>query len=224
MISEMLDNRGFNTLIFDDSYAKICLIGSIISELQYNNTNDSHCKIIYLDLDAAFTSYVKSGFIPSIEIKKVDEHIYQSESNSLKIYLPSDDTFDNIIFDTIKSIDECSLIIFDSINSFYNLFYNRIVSNPSNRVKIASLNQLLYFTLMMILKHTSDSNIPFLVTSMIRYRGKEVVKSNRLLDEKSSFNFFVKIKDFNDLSITILRHPKTNEKNFIIKDKVLRWI
>ena len=74
----------------------------------------------------------------------------------------------------------------------------------------------------MILKHTSESNIPFLVTSMIRYKRKEVVTSNRLLSKKSSLNFYVKIKNLNDLSITILG-PKVNQKNLIMKDKVLRW-
>ena len=66
MISEILDNRGFNTLIYDDTFAKICLIASVISEFQNQYHNDNHGKIVYLDLDAAFTSYVKAGLIPSI--------------------------------------------------------------------------------------------------------------------------------------------------------------
>ena len=124
----------------------------------------------------------------------------------------------------IKSMNECCLIVFDSINSFYNLFYKNIIPSSNNTLKIGSINQLLYFVLMMILKHTSHFNIPFLVTSMIRYKGKEVVTSNRLLSKKSSLNFYVKIRNLNDLSITVLGHPKTNQRNFIIKDKVLRWV
>jgi hypothetical protein len=223
MISEILDNSGFNTLIYDDAFAKICLIASIISEFQNQYHIDKHNKIVYLDLDAGFTSYVKAGLIPSMEIQKIDDYIYQSKSRTLKIYLPSEDIFDLIIVDIIKSINECSLIIFDSINSFYNMFYNNIIPSSNNRLKIGNLNQLLYFTLMMILKHTSHFNIPFLVTSMIRYKRKEVVTSNRLLSKKSSLNFYVKIRNLNDLSITILADPKTDQKNFVIKDKVLRW-
>lgn len=222
MISEMLDNGGFNTLIFDDSYAKICLIASIISEFQCKNDNDNHHKVIYLDFDAAFTSYAKAGLIPTMKIQKINDHFYQSESNILNIFLPTQDIFGNITTDIIKSISECSLVIFDSINSFYNLFYDRLVPNQNNK-NIGSLNQLLYFVLMIILKHTSNYNIPFLVTSMIRYRGKEVVTSNRLLSMKSSFNFYVKIRNLDDLSITVLRHPKLDHKNFIMKDKVLKW-
>lgn len=222
MISEMLDNGGFNTLIFDDSYAKICLIASIISEFQCKNDNDNHHKVIYLDFDAAFTSYAKAGLIPTMKIQKINDHFYQSESNILNIFLPTQDIFGNITTDIIKSISECSLVIFDSINSFYNLFYDRLVPSQNN-TNIGSLNQLLYFVLMIILKHTSNYNIPFLVTSMIRYRGKEVVTSNRLLSMKSSFNFYVKIKNLDDLSITVLRHPKLDHKNFIMKDKVLKW-
>jgi hypothetical protein len=223
MISEILDIRGFNTLIYDDTFSKICLIASIISEFQNRYHNDNHRKIVYLDLDAAFTSYVKAGLIPSIELQKVDDYIYHSKSSALKIYLPSEDILDNIIVEIIKSMNECCLIVFDSINSFYNLFYKNIISSSNNTLKIGSINQLLYFVLMMILKHTSHFNIPFLVTSMIRYKGKEVVTSNRLLTKKSSLNFYVRIRNLNDLSITILGHPKTNQRNFIIKDKVLRW-
>jgi hypothetical protein len=222
MISEMLDNGGFNTLIFDDSYAKICLIASIISEFQCKNDNDNHHKVIYLDFDAAFTSYAKAGLIPTMKIQKINDHFYQSESNILNIFLPTQDILGTITTDIIKSISECSLVIFDSINSFYNLFYDRLVPSQNN-TNIGSLNQLLYFVLMIILKHTSDYNIPFLVTSMIRYRGKEVVTSNRLLSMKSSFNFYVKIRNLDDLSITVLRHPKIDHKNFIMKDKVLKW-
>jgi len=223
MISEILDNSGFNTLIYDDPYAKICLIASIMLEFQNQLHNDNHSKIVYIDLDAAFTSYAKAGLIPSMEIQKIGDHIYQSQSSDLKIYLPSEDILDVIIVDIIKSMNECCLIIFDSINSFYNLFYNKIILSSNNRLKIGSLNQLLYFFLMMLLKHTSHFNIPFLVTSMIRYKRKEVITSNRLLSKKSSLNFYVKIRDLNDLSVTILRHPKMDQKNFTIKDKVLRW-
>jgi len=222
MISEMLDNGGFNTLIFDDSYAKICLIASIISEFQCKNDNDNHHKVIYLDFDAAFTSYAKAGLIPTMKIQKINDHFYESESNILNIFLPTQDILGTITTDIIKSISECSLVIFDSINSFYNLFYDRVVPSQNN-TNIGSLNQLLYFVLMIILKHTSDYNIPFLVTSMIRYRGKEVVTSNRLLSMKSSFNFYVKIRNLDDLSITVLKHPKLDHKNFIMKDKVLKW-
>ena len=223
MISEMLDNRGFNTLIYDDTYAKTCLIASIISEFQNQSNKVTRGKIIYVDLDAAFTSYVEAGLIPSMEIQRIDDYTYQSESSALKIYLPSEDIFDIIMVDIIRSMNECSLIIFDSINSFNNLFYDKILHSLNNKLKIGNLNQLLYFILMMILKHTSESNIPFLVTSMIRYKRKEVVTSNRLLTKKSSLNFYVKIINLNDLSITILGDPKVKQKNLIMKDKVLRW-
>jgi hypothetical protein len=153
----------------------------------------------------------------------VDNNTYQSESNVLRIYLPSEDTFDVMVIDIIKSINECSLIIFDSVNSFYNLFYDKITNNPNNVLNFGNPNQILYFILMLILKHTSEYDIPFLVTSMVRYKRKEVVTTNRLLSKKSTLNFYVKIENFNDLSVTVLSDLKENQKNFIIKDKVLRW-
>jgi hypothetical protein len=224
MISEILGSRGFNTLVYDDAYAKICLIASLISEFQnQDRTLNGKKKILYLDLDVAFTAYVKAGLIPSMDIRKVDNNTYQSESNVLKIYLPSEDTFDVMVIDIIKSINECSLIIFDSVNSFYNLFYDKITNNPNNVLNFGNPNQILYLILMLILKHTSEYDIPFLVTSMVRYKRKEVVTTNRLLSKKSTLNFYVKIENFNDLSVTVLSDLKKNQKNFIIKDKVLRW-
>ena len=226
MISEILGNRGFNTLVYDDAYAKICLIASLISEFHNQDSQDSSLnrkKILYLDLDATFTAYVKAGLIPSMEIRKVDNNIYQSESNVLKIYLPSEDIFDVIVIDIIKSINECSLIIFDSVNSFYNLFYDKITNSPNNILNFGNPNQILYFILMLILKHTSEYDIPFLVTSMVRYKRKEVVTTNRLLSKKSTLNFYVKIENFNDLSVTVLSDLKENQRSFIMKDKVLRW-
>src|SRR5206468_12419993 len=95
MISEILDNSGFNTLIYDDPYAKICLITSII--LEFQNNTEYQKKIAYIDLDAAFTSYAKAGLIPFIEIEKIDDDIYQSQSGGLKIYLPSKDILDFIV-------------------------------------------------------------------------------------------------------------------------------
>ncbi|HEY7696426.1 MAG TPA: hypothetical protein VH797_10060 [Nitrososphaeraceae archaeon] len=224
MISEILGSRGFNTLVYDDAYAKICLIASLISEFQnQDRTLNGKKKILYLDLDVAFTAYVKAGLIPSMDIRKVDNNTYQSESNVLRIYLPSEDTFDVMVIDIIKSINECSLIIFDSVNSFYNLFYDKITNNPNNVLNFGNPNQILYLILMLILKHTSEYDIPFLVTSMVRYKRKEVVTTNRLLSKKSTLNFYVKIENFNDLSVTVLSDLKENQKNFIIKDKVLRW-
>ena len=76
---------------------------------------------------------------------------------------------------------------------------------------------------MLLLKHTSFFKIPFLVTSMIHYKRKEVVTSNRLLSKKSSVNFYVKIENLSDLLLTILSHPTMNQKNFIIKNKILNW-
>jgi hypothetical protein len=107
MISEILGSRGFNTLVYDDAYAKICLIASLISEFQnQDRTLNGKKKILYLDLDVAFTAYVKAGLIPSMDIRKVDNNTYQSESNVLRIYLPSEDTFDVMVIDIIKSIND----------------------------------------------------------------------------------------------------------------------
>src|ERR671932_1081190 len=109
----ILSTRGLNTLMFKDPYAKLCYTSLLAS--QFDN-------VIYVDLDTVFTAYFMAGLIVA--------------TNHLDIYLPSEDKFTFMIKEVIASMQSSSVVIFDSVNSFYNMF-------RMQGMRIRNLNHLL---------------------------------------------------------------------------------
>jgi hypothetical protein len=220
MISDsLLDPGGLNTIIYNDPYAKLCLVSTIILELQ----EERRKKALYIDLDTVFTAYVKAGLIPPLKIKKMEPSIYASDI--LRIYIP-DEMIQRYILDSIKYLDEASIVIFDSITSFYSLFYNELESDKSVTREMGRINQFLLILLMLLLKNTSFSKIPLLLTSMIRYKRKEgwigTPTGNRFLRSRSSVNLYVEMENERDLSINVLSHPTITPQKIIFRDKGIR--
>jgi len=178
---------------------------------------------VYIDLDTVFTAYVKAGLIPPLTIKKMEPSIYTSDI--LRIYIP-DEMIELSILDSIKYIDEASIVIFDSITSFYSLFYNELESDTSVTREMGRINQLLLILLMLLLKNTSFSKIPLLLTSMIRYKRKGgwigTPTGNRFLRSRSSVNLYVEMENERDLSINVLSHPTISPQKIIFRDKGIR--
>jgi len=178
---------------------------------------------VYIDLDTVFTAYVKAGLIPPLTIKKMEPSIYTSDI--LRIYIP-DEMIELSILDSIKYIDEASIVIFDSITSFYSLFYNELESDTSVTREMGRINQLLLILLMLLLKNTSFSKIPLLLTSMIRYKRKGewigTPTGNRFLKSRSSVNLYVEMENERDLSINVLSHPTITPQKIIFRDKGIR--
>src|ERR671928_169430 len=81
----------------------------------------------------------------------------------------------------VEAMDHSSLVIFDSVNSFYNLF-------PMWH-RMGTLNHLLSVLIMLLVRRGVDVNIPVLATSMLRYRKEggwvQSPASRRLLQAKS---------------------------------------
>src|ERR671934_1016298 len=148
--NDILNAYGLNTLTFNDPYAKLCFTSMLASKYQ---------KIIYIDLDTTFTAYVTAGLLLK-DMKNADK--------AIKIYLPTEGRFESILMDVIDSMSGSSIIIFDSVNSFYNMYYKKIDIHSGHG--ISNLNHLLSIFLMLLLKYGKYLNIPILVTSMIRYK------------------------------------------------------
>jgi hypothetical protein len=137
--SKVLSRSGLNTLMFTDPYAKLCYTAHLTSQFD---------RVIYIDLDTTFTAYFNAGFL---------------HTNSVDIYLPSEQgRLAAMTKDVLESMGDTSLVIFDSVNSFYNLFpiWHRM----------GSLNHLLSVLIMLLVRRGVDVNVPVLVTSMLRYR------------------------------------------------------
>jgi hypothetical protein len=201
--NNIVSTDGLNTLTFNDPYAKLCFTSMLASQYQ---------KIIYIDLDTTFTAYVTAGLL----LKDVN-----NADKAIKIYLPSEGRFESILMDIIDSMSGSSIIIFDSVNSFYNMYYKKIDIHSGHG--ISNLNHLLSIFLMLLLKYGKSLNIPILVTSMIRYKKDnkwvQSPASKRLLQKKSIVKLNVSIINERDLSVQIITHPLLDSKTIIFQNQ-----
>lgn len=163
--------------MFSDPYAKLCFTAHLVSQFD---------RVTYIDLDTAFVAYFSAGLI---------------KANRVDVYLPSEGRLVPIVKDALESIGKSSLVIFDSVNSFYNLF--RV------QERTGGLNHLLSVLLMLLVRRGVDENIPVLATSMLRYRKDggwvQSPASRRLLQRKSAARLRVERVE-NDLAVTVVEH------------------
>lgn len=176
MPEKILSTRGLNTLMFSDPYAKLCFTAQLASQFE---------KVIYIDLDTTFAAYFNAGLVKS---KNVD------------IYLPSENRLVPMIKDALESMGSSSLVIFDSVNSFYNLFQAQATGG---------LNHLLSVLLMLLVRRGVDEGVPVLATSMLRYRKDggwvQSPASRRLLKHKSAARLSVERSE-SDIIVTVVGH------------------
>src|SRR5690606_13499259 len=149
-------------------------------------------KVIYIDLDTTFSAYFNAMLVKP------------RKGSSINIYLLSEGRLVPMIKDIIESMGKTQLVIFDSVNSFYNLF-------PA-RVKTGDLNHLLSVLLMLLVRRGFDQNIPVLATSMLRYRKDrgwvQSPASRRLLKHRSAARLSVEWSSSGngDIVVTIEEH------------------
>jgi hypothetical protein len=188
--AKILSTGGLNTLMFTDPYAKLCYTAHLVSQFD---------RVIYVDLDTTFTAYFNAGLVHT--------------KNSIDIYLPSEGRLAVMTRDVLESIGNSSLVIFDSVNSFYNLF--------PIRERVGGLNHLLSVLIMLLVRRGVDVNVPVLVTSMLRYRKDggwvQSPASRRLLQHKSVVKLSVEWRE-SDLALKIMEHESIEAgKIFVYK-------
>jgi hypothetical protein len=192
---KVLSVGGLNTLMFTDPYAKLCYMAHLTSQFD---------RVIYIDLDTTFTAYFNAGLVHT--------------TNSIDIYLPSEGQFAAMTKDVLESMSGSSLVILDSVNSFYNLF--------PIRLKMGSLNHLLSVLIMLLVRRGVDVNVPVLATSMLRYRKEggwvQSPASRRLLQNKSAVKLSVDWHK-SDLTLKIVQHESIEAgKIFVYKCNSIR--
>jgi hypothetical protein len=214
--NDILSIEGLNALIFNDPYAKLCFTSMLVSRCSLGRIHQESCrifqkKVTYIDLDTTFSAYLrarlilKESTITMTETRNPLEDIHKS----IKIYLPTEGNFEAILNEVIDSMSESCLVIFDSVNSFYNLYYKKI--NIESGFGLSNVNHLLSIFLMLLVKQGITLQIPILATSMIRYKKSydwiQSPSSNRLLRLKSAVKLYVEMRNENDLSVHIISHP-----------------
>jgi len=186
--------------MFSDPYAKLCFTAHLVSQFD---------KVIYIDLDTTFSAYFNAMLVKP------------RKGSSINIYLLSEGRLVPMIKDIIESMGKTQLVIFDSVNSFYNLF-------PA-RVKTGDLNHLLSVLLMLLVRRGFDQNIPVLATSMLRYRKDrgwvQSPASRRLLKHRSAARLSVEWSSSGngDIVVTIEEHDSLPAGTQLIysKDNVM---
>jgi hypothetical protein len=160
----VLSTKGLNTVLFTDPYAKLC----------YTSMLAARGNVAYIDLDTTFSAYFNAGLI---------------RTGRIDAYLPSEGSFMPMFKEVLAAMPGRSLVIFDSINSFYTMYYYRSRYKNDERAG-GSLNHLLTVLLMLLVRQGSSSGVPVVATSMLRFRRqggwKQSPASRRLLQQKSA--------------------------------------
>ncbi len=183
MQEKILSTRGLNTLMFSDPYAKLCFMAHLVSQFD---------RVSYIDLDTTFAAYFNAMLVKP------------RAGSSIDVYLPSEGRLVPMIREIMETMGKSQLVIFDSVNSFYNLF-------PA-QVRTGDLNHLLSILLMLLVRRGFDENIPVLATSMLRYRKDrgwvQSPASRRLLKHKSAVRLSVERSSpgNDDIVVTIEEH------------------
>src|SRR5688572_7694426 len=115
--------------MFTDPYAKLRLTSLFTCSFE---------KTVYIDLDTTFTAYLQAGMIKT--------------SGKIDALLPSEGRLVPMIKDALLTMENGTLVIFDSVNSFYSLF-------PTREKTLGSLNHLLSILLMLLVKRGSDESV-----------------------------------------------------------------
>ncbi|MEO9363031.1 MAG: hypothetical protein ABI348_03935, partial [Nitrososphaera sp.] len=102
-----------------------------------------------------------------------------------------------------------SLVIFDSINSLYTMYYSYYLRNE--RAGGGNINHLLSVLLMLLVRQGVSLGVPVLATSMLRFRKeggwKQSPASRRLLQKKSATRLQVERVE-NEIIVQVLEHEK----------------
>src|SRR5215204_825234 len=113
-------------------------------EKQKQNPQGKKKRVIYLDCDTMFAAYLSAGFLFDLsngdsstanindnaasDNKNVIRRSEERSNKLIDIYLPSEGRFESLLGDIIASMPEASLVIFDSLNGFYNMYPTKV--NP----------------------------------------------------------------------------------------------
>ena len=188
ILCDLLTIGGLNTLLFYNPYAKLSFTSTITSYFK---------KTTYLDFDTTYTAYTKSNLIKN------------STLNDISLFTPNEGELESLITNIVSNISNSSLLIIDSLNSFYNLYYKKI--DIESLKGISTIQHTLSNFLMILLKFCQSLRIPILVTNMMRYRKMEkwikTPTNKRFLQKKSTVILFVELLSQNMFFLDIITHP-----------------
>lgn len=162
-------------MLFADPYAKLCYMAELVCAHEQAGRG-----VAYIDLDTMFSAYFQAGLVRT--------------KGAVDIYLPVEGRFMPLFKEVIAGMKGRSLVVFDSVNSFYTMYYNSYFKKQGQRAG-GNVNHLLSVLLMLLVRQGVTEGVPVVTTSMLRYRSssggsggawKQSPASRRLLQSKSA--------------------------------------
>lgn len=207
---DLLASSGLNTLTFSDPFAKILCTISAARELG---------RTLYFDLDTMFSAYANAGIID------VNGSV-GSRNLQADIFLPARGRFMPVFGSAVEylaSKEQYSLVVLDSLNSFYNMYYDIAASAPQKR-GTGRLNHFLCVVAMLLTKLGIERQTPVLVTSMLRYRKDggwvQSPASRRLIQQSSTTRLSAERFGKRGFSIIVEKHPSIPAGERLLYDEV----
>ena len=186
-ISKTIEQNIACSVTYSDPFVKTIFFTKLIPTLK--------TPIIYLDFDLLYSGYVTSGMIPKI--------------SNVSLLQPTQENWNEMFQKILHQLSQVqSTIIIDSVNGFYNMFYEK-----------NDVARLVNSFIMLIVSIAKMSDSHFLFGSLVKRKEKEhFVLSDtgrQMIDAKSISQFSLNKKNS---SIEVSFSSKTNEKQtFLIE-------
>ena len=192
-INKILQQNTINSITFTEPSLKTIFLANLIPSIQN--------PIIYLDFDLLYSGYVTAGII--------------SSNNTVTLLQPAKSNWTKMLKTILKQISqEKSTIIIDSINGFYNFFY-----------ETKNVGRLVNSLIMLFAYFSKMSNSSLFITSMIKQKNKDEwvlsVTGRHPIETKSMTKIHLDKKNGN-LEMTIFSNGNNNKKlSTMIKSELI---
>lgn len=191
-IESVVDNNVLNSVMCSEPFTKSAFIVKLL--------NETDRPIVYLDFDLLYSGYLTADMIPS--------------PKNLELFLPTKENWNIVIKDVISCVyDKRTLFVIDSLNGFFNLFYNK---NELGRI----INS--YIMLFVCMAEMSQSHI--IITSMVNKKdgewtlsllgrqALELKKMSKIFLEQD--NLYIRLSVFSNTEITSHQIPISLRSKF----------
>ena len=140
-IKKILQQNTINSITYTEPFLKTVFLTNLLPSMKN--------PVIYLDFDLLFSGYIASGTIPS--------------NSTVTLLQPTKNNWNEMLKNILKQISqEKSTIIIDSINGFYNLFY-----------EIKNVGRLINSLIMLFVYFSKMSNSHLIITTMVKQKNKD---------------------------------------------------
>ncbi len=140
-IKKIIQQNTINSITYTEPFLQTVFLSNLIPLIKN--------PVIYLDFDLLFSGYIASGTI--------------SSNSPVTLLQPTRSNWNEMLKNIIKQISqEKSTIIIDSINGFYNLFYEK-----------KNVGRLVNSLIMLFVCFSKMSNSHLLIASMVKQKNKD---------------------------------------------------